>query len=148
VRFNENDGSRVEQRGVFDVGDEILSLAIRRMGVGYLIPVEGHLLAKEKDYALLKWSLHPLKLYKLHKALLMLAKDKLMTLNQVSMIKIKTMSLVVILHQMVIKIKLKMKSKLKLESELVIKVKARTKTMVMTKWLLKNLLKKLKLAVL
>jgi hypothetical protein len=41
-----------------------------------------------------------------------------------------------------------MESKLKLMSELIIKVKARTKTMVMTKWLLKNLLKKLKLAVL
>jgi hypothetical protein len=33
-------------------------------------------------------------------------------------------------------------------SELVMKVKARTKTVVMTKWLLKNILKKLKLAVL
>jgi hypothetical protein len=86
--------------------------------------------------------------YPEHQHLLMLAKNKLKTLNQVTMIKIKTMSMVVILHQMVIKIKLKMKSKLKLESELVMKVKERTKIMVMTKWLLKNLLKKLKLAVL
>jgi hypothetical protein len=78
----------------------------------------------------------------------MLAKDKLKTLNQVSMIKIKTISMMVIFHQVVIKIKLKMKSKLKLMSELVMKVKARTKTVVMTKWLLKNLLKKLKLVVL
>jgi NADH dehydrogenase FAD-containing subunit len=103
---------------------------------------------KEKDYALLKCSLHPLKHNKLHKAPLMLAKDKLKTLNQVSMIKIRTMSMVVIFHQVVIKIKLKMKSKLKLMSELVMKVKARTKTMVMTKWLLKNLLNKLKLTML
>jgi hypothetical protein len=66
----------------------------------------------------------------------MLAKDKLKTLNQVSMIKIKTMCMVVILHQLVIKIKLKMN------------VKVRTKTVVMTKKFLKNLLKKLKIAVL
>jgi hypothetical protein len=46
VRFDENDGSHVEQRGVFDVGDEIPPLAIRRMGVGHLIPVEEHLLAE------------------------------------------------------------------------------------------------------
>jgi hypothetical protein len=85
---------------------------------------------------------------KLRKALLILAKDKLKTLNQVSMIKIKTISMVVSFHQMVIKIKLKMKSKLNLESELGMKVKARTKTVVMTKWILKNLLKKLKLAML
>jgi NADH dehydrogenase FAD-containing subunit len=78
----------------------------------------------------------------------MLAKDKLKTLNQVSMIKIKTMCMVVSLHQMVIKIKLKMMSKLKEKSKLKMKVKARTKTMVMTKWLLKSLLKKLKLIVL
>jgi hypothetical protein len=36
----------VEQRGVFDVGDEIPPLSIRRMGVGHLIPVEEHLLAE------------------------------------------------------------------------------------------------------
>jgi hypothetical protein len=36
----------VEQHGFFDVGDEIPPLAIRRMGVGHLIPVEGHLLAE------------------------------------------------------------------------------------------------------
>jgi hypothetical protein len=41
-----------------------------------------------------------------------------------------------------------MKSQLELKSELLMKVKARTKTVVMTKWLLKNLLNKLKLAVL
>jgi hypothetical protein len=40
----------------------------------------------------------------------MLAKDKLKSLNQVSMIKIKTMSMVVNFHQVVIKIKLKMES--------------------------------------
>jgi hypothetical protein len=46
MRFDENDGSRVEQRGVFDVGDEIPPLAKRRMGVGDLIPIEGHLLVE------------------------------------------------------------------------------------------------------
>jgi hypothetical protein len=46
VRFDENDGSRVEKSGVCDVGDEIPRQAIRRMGVGHLIPIEEHLLAE------------------------------------------------------------------------------------------------------
>jgi hypothetical protein len=45
VRFDENDGSHVEQSGVCDVGDEIPPRAIRRMGVGHLIPIEEYLLA-------------------------------------------------------------------------------------------------------
>jgi hypothetical protein len=44
VRFNENDGSRVEQSGVCDVGDEIPPRAIIKMGVGHLIPIDEHLL--------------------------------------------------------------------------------------------------------
>jgi hypothetical protein len=48
TRFDKNDGSRVEQSGVCDVGDEIPSQAIRRMGVGHLIPIEEHLLAEEE----------------------------------------------------------------------------------------------------
>jgi hypothetical protein len=44
VRFDENDGSHVEQSGVCDVVDEITPQAIRRMGVGHLIPIEEHLL--------------------------------------------------------------------------------------------------------
>jgi hypothetical protein len=36
----------VEQSGVCDVGDEIPPRAIRRMGVGHLIPIEEHLLAE------------------------------------------------------------------------------------------------------
>jgi NADH dehydrogenase FAD-containing subunit len=77
----------------------------------------------------------------------MQTKDKLKTLNQVSMIKIKTKYMVVTLHQWVIKVKLKMMSKLKKMRKLKMKVKARTKTVVMTKGFLKNLLKKPKLAV-
>jgi hypothetical protein len=46
VIFNENDGSRVEQSGVCDIGDEIPPHAIRRMDVGHLIPIEEHLLAE------------------------------------------------------------------------------------------------------
>jgi hypothetical protein len=46
VRFDENDCSRVEQVGVCDVGDEIPPRAIRRMGVGHIIPIEEHLLAE------------------------------------------------------------------------------------------------------
>jgi hypothetical protein len=65
----------------------------------------------------------------------MLTEDKIKTLNQVSMIKIKTKCMVVILDQLVIKIKLKMM------------VKMRIKMVVMTKWLLKSLLLKLTLVV-
>jgi hypothetical protein len=46
VRFDENDGSRVEQSGVCDVGDKIPPRSIRRMGVGHLIPIEELLLAE------------------------------------------------------------------------------------------------------
>jgi hypothetical protein len=48
VRFNKNDSSRVEQSCVCDVGDKIPPQAIRRMGVGHLIPIEEHLLAEGK----------------------------------------------------------------------------------------------------
>jgi hypothetical protein len=44
--LKENDGSRVEQSGVCDIGDEIPPHGIRRMGVGYLIPIEEHLSAE------------------------------------------------------------------------------------------------------
>jgi hypothetical protein len=46
VRFEENDGSRVEQSGFCDIGDEIPPHGIRRMGVGHLIPIEEYLLAE------------------------------------------------------------------------------------------------------
>jgi hypothetical protein len=47
VIFDENDGSCVEQSGVYDyVGDKIPPRAIRRMGVGHIILIEEHLLAK------------------------------------------------------------------------------------------------------
>jgi hypothetical protein len=46
VRFDENDGSRVEQSGVCDVGDEIPPIAIRSMDVVHIIPIEEHLLAE------------------------------------------------------------------------------------------------------
>jgi hypothetical protein len=46
MRFNKNEGSHVEQSSVCDVGDEIPPHAIRRMGVGHLIPIEEHLLVK------------------------------------------------------------------------------------------------------
>jgi hypothetical protein len=46
VRFDENDGSGVEQSDVCDVGDEIPPQAIRRMGVGHLIPIEEHILTE------------------------------------------------------------------------------------------------------
>jgi hypothetical protein len=39
MRFDVNDGSRVEQSGLCDVGDKIPPRAIRRMSVGHLIPI-------------------------------------------------------------------------------------------------------------
>jgi hypothetical protein len=48
VSFDENNGSRVEQSGVCDVGDKIPPRAIRRMGVGHLIPIEENLLVEEE----------------------------------------------------------------------------------------------------
>jgi hypothetical protein len=46
VRFDENDGSHVEQSGVYDIGDKIPPHAIRKMGARHLIPIEEHLLAE------------------------------------------------------------------------------------------------------
>jgi hypothetical protein len=46
MRFDENDGSCVEKSDVCDVGDEIPPRAIRKMGVGHLIPIEEHLLVE------------------------------------------------------------------------------------------------------
>ena len=46
VEFDENNGSQVEQSGTCDVGDEIPPQAIRRMGVGFILPIEEPLLAK------------------------------------------------------------------------------------------------------
>jgi hypothetical protein len=49
VKFDENNGSQVAQFGVCDVGDEIPSEAIGRMGVGFYRPVEGHLVAEGEE---------------------------------------------------------------------------------------------------
>ena len=45
VVFEENDGSQVAQFHVSDVDVEIPQDAIRRMGMGFFHPIEGHLLA-------------------------------------------------------------------------------------------------------
>ena len=46
MEFDENNGSQVEQSGTCDVGDEIPSQAIRRMGVGFILPIEELLVAE------------------------------------------------------------------------------------------------------
>ena len=46
MEFDENKGSQVEQSGLCDVGDEILSRAIRRMGIGQILPIEEPLVAE------------------------------------------------------------------------------------------------------
>ena len=45
MELDENNGSQVEQSGTCDVGDEIPPLAIRRMGVGFILPIEEPLVA-------------------------------------------------------------------------------------------------------
>ena len=40
VKFDEHDGSKVGQVDLGDVGDEMPPQAIRRMGVGFYLPVE------------------------------------------------------------------------------------------------------------
>ena len=39
VEFDENNGSQVEQSDTCDVGDEIPPQAIRRMGIGHILPI-------------------------------------------------------------------------------------------------------------
>ena len=46
VEFDENNGSQVEQSGTCDVGDEIPPQAIRRMGIGHILPIEEPLVAE------------------------------------------------------------------------------------------------------
>jgi len=46
VEFDKNNGSQVEQSGSCDVGDEIPPQAIRRMGVGHILPTEEPLVAE------------------------------------------------------------------------------------------------------
>ena len=46
MEFDENNGSQVEQSGTCDVGDEIPPQAIRRMGIGHILPIEEPLVAE------------------------------------------------------------------------------------------------------
>ena len=46
--FEENNVSQVGQVDVSNVGDEMPPDAIRRMGVGFFRPIEGHLLVEEE----------------------------------------------------------------------------------------------------
>ena len=47
--FKENDGSQVAQFHVSDVDVEIPHDAIRRMGMGFFCPIEGHPLADREE---------------------------------------------------------------------------------------------------
>ena len=46
MEFDENNGSQVEQSGTCVVGDEIPPQAIRRMGIGHILPIEEPLVAE------------------------------------------------------------------------------------------------------
>ena len=49
VEFHEDNGSQVGKIDLDVVDDETSSIAIGRRGIGPLIPVEGHLVAKDLD---------------------------------------------------------------------------------------------------
>ena len=49
MEFDENNDSQVEQSGTCDVGDEIPPQAIRRMGVGHILPIEEPLVAEGEE---------------------------------------------------------------------------------------------------
>ena len=49
VDFHEDNGSQVEHTDYDVVNDEPSSIAIGRMGIGPLTPVEGHLVSKDLD---------------------------------------------------------------------------------------------------
>ena len=46
MEFDENNGSQVEQSGHCDLGDEVPPQAIRRMGIGQILPIEEPLAAE------------------------------------------------------------------------------------------------------
>ena len=48
MEFDENNGSQVDQSGLCDVGDEIPPQAIRRMGIGQILPIEEPFMAEEE----------------------------------------------------------------------------------------------------
>jgi hypothetical protein len=54
VVFKENDSSQGGRYVTCDVDDEIPQDAIRRMGMGFIRPIEGTLWRTENNYALLK----------------------------------------------------------------------------------------------
>jgi hypothetical protein len=49
VVFKKNDSSQGERDVTCDVDDEIPQDAIRRMGVGFICPIEGHLVADREE---------------------------------------------------------------------------------------------------
>ena len=67
VEFDENNGSQVEQSGTCDVGDEIPPQAIRRMGVGFILPIKEPLVAEGEGQCSTKWSHHQPKAHTLPK---------------------------------------------------------------------------------
>ena len=59
VEFDENNGSQVEQSGLCDVGDEIPPQAIRRMGIGQILPIEEPLVAEGEGQCSTQVEHHP-----------------------------------------------------------------------------------------
>jgi hypothetical protein len=99
VRFDENDGSRVEQSGVCDVGDKITPRAIRRMGVGYLIPIAEHLLMEGEGLCSTQVEHSPTQAQQVPQGPIDANQRQALDPHQASKAKIKTKQMVVNLHQ-------------------------------------------------
>ncbi len=56
MEFDENNGSQVEQSGLCDVGHEIPPQAIRRMGIGQILPIEEPLVAEGEGQCSVHWT--------------------------------------------------------------------------------------------
>ncbi|KAK1694672.1 hypothetical protein QYE76_011369 [Lolium multiflorum] len=144
VKFEENDGSQVGQVDVC-AGDEIPQDAIVRMGVGFFAPLRDTVWRLGKNYALPRWSPHPLNINKPHLLKLMMhqPKNKKKTLPLMNKIKDKInqefmmapMSILLIFtpHQMMSKIKHMRLSTLKKLKLLKLKVKTGTQMIKLIK---------------
>ena len=80
VEFDENNGSQVEQSGTCDIGDEIPPQAIRRMGIGQILPFEEPLVAEGEGQCSTQVEPSPLKTHTL-------LKNKVKALNLVNKTK-------------------------------------------------------------
>jgi hypothetical protein len=147
VRFDENDGSRVEQSGVCDVGDEIPPQAIRRMDVGHLIPIEEHLLVEGEGLCSTQVEPSPSQVPQASQGLIDANQRQALDPHSSEQGQDQGQVDGGDSSPMVDQGQAQDDELAHVDDQAQLKVKARTKMVVMTKWLLKSLLKKLKLTV-